>query len=164
MYEVINYSKDFIWENIKMIDYKSVDDDTLETFYNVTRQNLVEASKEDDIGFDLRYFECGKHGFTTLEKHEHAHIVMVIRGVGKIVVGKKVYDVKPFDLVIIPPWEPHQLINNDVEPFGFLCTVNGIRDKFKLLNKDEIDSLKENKETLGVIKVPESYYSSLESL
>lgn len=157
MSEIFNEFNNFKWNNIKMIDYKPENDSATQTFYNVTRQNIVESSSNEDIGFDVRYFECGIGGYTTLEKHGHAHIVMNVRGKGRIVVGLKVYDVKPMDLVIIPSGTPHQLINTGDEPYGFICTVNGIRDKFKLLNKTELDELKLCSDTQNVIRVPEGY-------
>lgn len=156
MKEVFNQFNDYTWNNIKMIDYKPAGaDDSDLTFFNVTRQNIVETDAE--IGFDVRYFECGRDGYSTLEKHEHVHVVVILRGQGKVVVGKKVYSVHPFDLIVISSWAPHQLINTGEEPFGFLCTVNGKRDKFQLLSEQEIQDLMECEETKAVIKGPESY-------
>ncbi len=157
MKEIFNTCKDFRWENIQTIDYKPVEGDSVPTFFNVVRQNIVKTDAQ--IGFDVRYFECGEDGFTTLEKHEHVHVVVALRGKGKIIVDKNVYAVQPFDLVVIPSWAAHQLINTGKEPFGFLCTVNGVRDKFRLLSAEELDALKISPEVRDAMRVPDGYGS-----
>lgn len=146
--------RDFKWDNVKMINYKPENGPT--TFFNVTRQNIVEANEE--IGFDVRYFECGPGGYTTLEKHSHVHVVMALRGQGNIIVGQEIIEAKPFDLVIINAWTPHQLINTGNEPFGFICSVNGQRDKFQLLKKDEIDELERDNKFKETVRIPDKYF------
>lgn len=146
--------ENFKWNEVEMIDYKPGNGQT--TFYNVTRQNIVETN--EDIGFDVRYFECGQGGYTTLEKHEHVHVVMVLRGQGKIIVEHEVIDAKPYDFVIIPSWAPHQLINTGDKPFGFVCSVNGQRDKFQLLTKDEIDELMKDGMFKHTAQIPKKYF------
>ncbi len=141
MAEVFNKFKDFRWDNIELINYKSVGKRETASFKNVKRQNIVKSSFE--IGFDMRYFECDIGGYTSLERHEHVHVVMMLRGKGKILVGEKVYDVEPYDLVVIPSLAAHQLVNTGDEPFGFVCTVNGGRDKPTLLSDEEVQKLRE---------------------
>ncbi|MBI4684728.1 MAG: cupin domain-containing protein [Nitrospirae bacterium] len=65
--------------------------------------------------------------------HRHEHVVICIRGKGKAVVGKKIYEVKPFDMLYFSPHTPHQLKNPFKKPFGFLCIVNAKRDRPKIL-------------------------------
>jgi mannose-6-phosphate isomerase-like protein (cupin superfamily) len=69
-----------------------------------------------------------KDGYSTLERHEHAHAVMILRGRGQCMVGDEVRDVKQFDLITIPGWTWHQFRANGGEAFGFLCMVNSTRD------------------------------------
>ena len=146
---------DFEWESVPKIAYKEQGCNT--TFYKVDRQNII--SSKDGVDFDVRYFECGRGGYTTLEKHQHTHIVMVARGHGKVIIGENIYDAYPFDYFIIPGWHPHQLINTQDEPFGFFCSVNSKRDKFVLLTKEEMDRLSENKEIRDNIKITEDYFA-----
>ena len=145
----------FTWESVSTIDYKQGDIGST-TFYNVTRQNII--SSKDGVDFEVRYFECGPEGFSTLEKHQHAHIVLIARGCGKVIIGNNIYDASPFDCLIISEGMPHQLINMTDEPFGFFCTVNSRRDKFKLLTKEETEQLKKNSEIERFIKIPERYF------
>lgn len=146
---------DFNWEGITKIDYKPSGDGPV-TFNETTRQNLVEKGANTD--FHLRYFECAKDGFSTLEKHEHVHVVVIARGKGKVIVNNDIYDVSSMDLVVVPQNAYHQLINMGDEPFGFFCTVDATRDKFSILSNEEINSLKENPEIAKYIKVPDKYF------
>ncbi len=148
---------DFIWEGVDRIDYKPKVGSGENTFKNVIRQNLI--AHDEDIDFDIRYFECAREGFTTLEKHEHVHAVIIVRGSGKVVVGNRVITPKLFDLIKIPAWTPHQLINIGDEPFGFFCTVNGIRDKFTLLSRLEVEELQKDPELREAVRLPEGYFN-----
>ena len=55
--------------------------------------------------------------------------MICVRGQGTALVGAEVHALRPFDLVRSGPWEPHRWVNAGDEPFGFLCTVDGERDK-----------------------------------
>ncbi len=54
----------------------------------MTRQVLFD---DPSMATQLRYFEVAPGGWTTLERHEHVHNVMVIRGKGRCLVGDKVW-------------------------------------------------------------------------
>ena len=144
--------ENFRWQGVEPISYK----DGTPTFQGVTRQNII--SRVEGVDFEVRYFECEHEGFTTLEKHEHVHIVIIARGSGKVVIGQRHYNALPLDFFIIPSWMPHQLINAGDEPFGFFCSVNARRDKFCLLSKEEIAALRQNEEISRIIRVPEHYF------
>lgn len=148
--------RDYVWDGVELIGYKPAQGNA-DTFKNVSRQNIF--MHDEDMDFDSRYFECGKDGFTTLEKHEHVHVVVVMRGKGKVIVGQKVHDVSDHDLIVIPSWAEHQLINTGDEPFGFICTVNAKRDPFGLLTRDEMDELLKNEEIKNCAKVPAGYFN-----
>jgi quercetin dioxygenase-like cupin family protein len=79
----------------------------------------------------VRYFEVEPGGFTTWEKHEHEHVVIVQRGRGHAVVGTQAHAVGPGDIVYVSPSDPHQFRcpAKAAEPFGFLCLVNAERDR-----------------------------------
>lgn len=146
----------FEWDGVEKIDYKRTDGEGPVTFNRVTRQNLV--TEEAATDFHLRYFECAVDGFSTLEKHNHEHVIIIARGRGKIIVNDEIFDVKPMDMVVTPPYAKHQLINDGNEPFGFFCTVDAERDKFQLLTKEEIENLKANPNIASFLKVPDRYF------
>ena len=87
---------------------------------------------EDSLACELRYFEMDAGGYSTLERHEHAHAVMILRGQGECLVGTEVRTVKQFDLVSIPVLAWHQFRATADEPLGFLCMVNVMRDRPQL--------------------------------
>jgi quercetin dioxygenase-like cupin family protein len=84
--------------------------------------------------FHVRYFEIAPGGFTSLEKHRHEHVILVLRGGGQVQLGGETQDVGYGDTVYVAPQEPHQFRNPSTsEPFGFLCIVDAERDRPVLL-------------------------------
>jgi quercetin dioxygenase-like cupin family protein len=107
-------------------------------FKDISRQVLFH---QDDLGCELRYFEMDAGGYSTLERHEHAHAVMILRGRGECLVGSEVRPVKQFDLVSIPSLAWHQFRATSGEPLGFLCMVNVLRDRPQLPAAEELETL-----------------------
>jgi quercetin dioxygenase-like cupin family protein len=107
----------------------------------IARHTLVRGS------FEVRYFEVAAGGFSSLEKHAHEHAVICVRGTGRALVGGAVHELRPFDLVRSAPWEPHRWVNAGDEPFGFLCTVDGGRDKPAPLCDEEWEALRSSAST-----------------
>jgi quercetin dioxygenase-like cupin family protein len=98
-------------------------------------------------GFETRYFELEPGGYSSLEKHRHVHFVVALRGSGRALVGERVYELAPFDAVYVPPLAPHRWLNAGSEPFGFLCTVDGERDRPVALDDDEWERLRADPNT-----------------
>jgi gentisate 1,2-dioxygenase len=113
----------FRWEGLDLLDYKEEDG----TFRSVSRQTLTDA--EHGQATSLRYFEVGAGGHTTLEKHEHTHVVIPIRGSGSALIGSTVVQLALHDLVFVPSWGWHQFRAADDQPLGFLCAVTSDRDR-----------------------------------
>jgi quercetin dioxygenase-like cupin family protein len=126
----------FRWEAVAHQPYKQ---DGSAPFKDISRQVLFH---EDTLGCELRYFEMDAGGYSTLERHEHAHAVMILRGEGECLVGDQVRPVGQFDLVSIPAWQWHQFRATKGEPLGFLCMVNVQRDRPQLPTDDELLRLK----------------------
>ncbi len=117
----------FSWEGVPAQAYKPAVDSAL-AWEGVVRHVLLGAAGEP-VAFHLRYFEIVPGGFSSLERHTHAHAVLVLRGRGRVRVGGETFEVRPFDMVYVPPGEAHQFQNADPqEPFGFLCSVDAQRD------------------------------------
>ena len=93
---------DYRWDEVACLPYK---EDGTAPFKAISRQVLF---AEPRLGCELRYFEMAAGGYSTLERHEHMHAVMILRGHGRCLVGEDVRAVKPFDLVTIPSWTWHQ--------------------------------------------------------
>jgi quercetin dioxygenase-like cupin family protein len=131
-------TEDFRWEGVAHQPYKQ---DGSAPFKDISRQVLFH---EDSLGCELRYFEMDAGGYSTLERHEHAHAVMILRGSGDCLVGDEVRPVKQFDLVSIPAWHWHQFRATHGEPLGFLCMVNVVRDRPQLPTEDELARLNDH--------------------
>lgn len=115
------------WEGIETFAYK----DTPGSFEFVTRKELNRGS---DTRFDVRYFEVGPGGYTSFERHDHEHLVVVIRGKGTVRLGDEFTDVDLNDLVRVPGQTPHQFRCRGEEPFGILCVVDRERDRPVLMD------------------------------
>jgi quercetin dioxygenase-like cupin family protein len=128
----------FRWEAVAHQPYKQ---DGSAPFRDISRQVLFH---EDDLGCELRYFEMDAGGYSTLERHEHAHAVMILRGRGECLLGTEVRPVKQFDLVSIPSLTWHQFRATDGQPLGFLCMVNAVRDRPQLPSAKDLAGLRDN--------------------
>lgn len=126
----------FRWDDVAYLPYKQ---DGSAPFKDISRQVLFQ---ESTMGCELRYFEMDATGYSTLERHEHAHAVMILRGEGTCLLGTEVRPVKPLDLVTIPAWTWHQFRADGQAPMGFLCMVNQARDKPVLPTEAELAAMK----------------------
>lgn len=73
--------------------------------------------------FAVRYFEVEPGGQTILDRHFHDHGVFILRGEGKVKLGKDWHQVHTGDVVYIPSNEEHQLVNVGTTIFAFLCVI-----------------------------------------
>ncbi len=124
------YKGNFTWQGVKSEKYKTDRTD----WKNIVRKVLI-GSHNASTKFHLRYFEIAPGGYSSFEKHKHEHVVIGIRGKGKVLCDKKNYQLNLLDTLYIAPDTPHQLSNPFKKPFGFLCIVNARRDKPKILTK-----------------------------
>jgi quercetin dioxygenase-like cupin family protein len=111
----------FRWDGITVSPYKADGGH----FAGITRQLLFDGG--DGLDCQLRYFEIAPGGYSSLERHHHAHAIMAIRGPGRAFVGNRIMDLAAYDLVRVPPLTWHQF-RAGAAPFGFLCMVDCARD------------------------------------
>ena len=130
-------AKDFRWEAVEVLPYKE-DDRAL--FRAITRQVLFCDQAQES---ELRYFEVAPGGFSTLERHEHTHNVLILRGRGHCLIGREVRRLATHDLVAVPPMTWHQFRATTDEPLGFLCMVNTARDKPQLPSAEDVKNLEQ---------------------
>jgi quercetin dioxygenase-like cupin family protein len=129
-------SDDFRWEGVDRLAYK---EEGAAPFKDITRQTLFSGT---DMAGELRYFEMAAGGYSTLERHEHVHAVMILRGEGHCLVGDEVRKVGPRDLVTIPPKTWHQFRATEGAPMGFLCMVDAKRDRPQLPAGEDLARLR----------------------
>lgn len=124
--KVLEFLAGFEWAGVPLEPYKK---DTAD-YKGITRRELI-GKRGESPRFHVRYFEIDPGGYSTLEKHEHEHVVIGMRGRGEAQTGCYIYEVGFGDVVYVAPMDPHQLRcpEGASEPFGFLCIVNAERDR-----------------------------------
>ncbi len=128
--------RDFRWEGVEARLYK---EEPGASFRAISRHALFDDAA---LGCELRYFEMAPGGHSSLERHEHTHAVMILRGRGHCLLGTAVHRVAAFDLLTIPAWTWHQFRATEGAAFGFLCMVNRNRDRPSLPNAEELAVLR----------------------
>lgn len=118
------FKSDYSWSGVQPEPYKLPSDD-----WAAVVRHVIVGHRGEETKFHVRYFEIAPGGSTSLEKHQHAHVVIGIRGKGQIRAGTAVYELNFLDTLYIAPNTPHQLINETDEPFGFFCLVDAERDR-----------------------------------
>src|SRR5262245_43458097 len=131
-------AKGYRWEGVEELPYK---EDGGALFKAITRQEMC---ADRPVGGELRYFERAAGGFSTLERHEHMHAVLILRGRGHCLVGEEVSAFETRDLVTVPAMTWHQFRATRGEPLGFLCMVNAARDKPQLPSPEDLAKLERN--------------------
>ena len=124
------------WEGVTLMPYK---EEGTAPFKSITRQVLFH---DPDLKCELRYFEVAPGGYSTLERHEHVHATLILRGAADVMVGTEVRRANTFDLVHIPAMTWHQFRTVGNEPMGFLCMVNAERDRPQLPNDDDLREMR----------------------
>ncbi len=134
------------WDGVECRPYK---EDARALFKAVTRQVLFADPR---LAGELRYFEVAPGGFSTLERHEHMHAVVILRGRGHCLVGREVRAVEMRDLVTVPPWTWHQFRATTGEPLGFLCMVDAVRDKPLLPTPEDLAALEADPDVAAFLR------------
>jgi quercetin dioxygenase-like cupin family protein len=124
------------WDGVVEHAYK---EDGSAPFKAITRQTLFGDPR---LACELRYFEIAPGGYSTLERHNHVHAVVILRGHGMCLVGQTVRPVRSQDLVSIPPMAWHQFRAAADTALGFLCMVDHARDRPQLPNEEELTVLR----------------------
>jgi quercetin dioxygenase-like cupin family protein len=127
---------DFCWQDVDRLRYKQ---EGSAPFKNITRQVLF---SQPDQSCELRYFEVAPGGYSTLERHEHTHAVLILRGHGTVRIGADVFPVSERDLVTVDPLTWHQFSAAADGALGFLCLVSKERDKPQLPTTEQGAALK----------------------
>ncbi len=135
---VTKFKDGYRWEDVDVLVYKKEGE---APFDGITRQVLHHDS---NLACEMRFFDIEEGGYSTLERHEHVHGVMILRGKGECLVGDEVLRVSQNDLVTIPPMTWHQFRANAGQPLGFLCMVNVDRDKPQLPEDADLAMLRAN--------------------
>ena len=135
------------WNELPLLAYKEEGTH----FKSITRQTLF--GEEQGLCSQWRYFEIAPGGHSTLERHRHVHGVMILRGRGKALVGKRVLRVKTLDLLYVPTLTWHQFRPTGKEPLGFLCLVNCERDRPERPDPKSLAQIRRQRDAAKFIRV-----------
>ena len=125
----------YTWSAVECEAYKQGQEAGRE-WKSIIRQVLV-GKQAEKTGFHLRYFEIEPGGYSSLEKHAHAHVVIAVRGQGRVVLNDQAWEMQALDTVYVAPWTPHQFLAGGDEPFGFFCIVDAQRDRPQAVSQQE---------------------------
>ena len=126
------------WEGVEPTRYS----DRPALFRDVVRHTLLGRGEADPgLPFEVRCFELAPGGYSSLERHEHPHAVLVLSGHGDVILGQRVEPVAPWDAVCVAPGELHQFHASRGEPLLFLCVVPRHRDRPRAATPAEIRAL-----------------------
>lgn len=141
----------FRWEGVEERDYKESEGTRRGMGWRGLIRHTLVPGGSVAAGFEQRYFELEPGGYSSLEKHEHAHVVVTLRGRGRVLVGDRVVELGPMELLEIPPLAAHRWVNAGEEPWGFLCTVDARRDRPQPLGDAEWEALKADPATAAFV-------------
>ncbi len=145
---LLRHLQGFRWDETSLLSYR---EEPGTHFKNITRQILFDGG-QSDLPIQLRYFEIQAGGYSTLEKHLHTHLVMIIRGEGHVLDGDQIYRVQEQDLIVIESGVFHQFCATGNTPLGFLCLVNLERDRPILPTDEEWEELCKNSQIAEFIR------------
>jgi S-methyl-1-thioxylulose 5-phosphate methylthiotransferase len=148
MSDHVRQTEPFRWEGVEVRPYTS---DGGNHFSGVTRQLLFEGG--GGLACDLRYFEVAPGGWSSLERHHHAHAVMIVRGGGRVLVGDEIVEAGIHDLVRVPSLTWHQFQADAGAPLGFLCMVDCERDRPERPDDAALAALRRDPAIAAFIKV-----------
>ncbi|MCA0434062.1 MAG: cupin domain-containing protein [Proteobacteria bacterium] len=143
--KLVRHFSDFGWEGVDVLAYKEGG-----PYKDVTRQILFDGVEK--LPAQWRYFEVKPGGHSTLERHEHLHNVLILRGRGQCLVDGKIHDIGEHDLIHVPSLSWHQFRAAADAPLGFLCLVNVERDRPQLPTADDLAQLGKDAKVAGFIR------------
>jgi len=126
------------WPELPLKDYPA----TGTRSRGMTKQVLFDSNAY--LSSELRYFEADPAGYSALERHDHVHAVVILRGSGHVLMGNRIEPVSKYDVLYIPPRTWHQFYAAPETHLGFLCLVEGERDRPLRPTPEEIEELRRN--------------------
>ncbi len=143
---ITRHNGDFTWDNVSVLAYQ----ENGTNFKSITRQVLFDGL--GNLPCQLRYFEVQPEGYSSLEYHEHVHLVLILRGKGEVFLGDTIHSIEQNDVITVPPNTWHQFKASRGDHLGFLCLVNVERDKSKLPTAEDLAKLQQDPNVAAFIR------------
>ena len=84
---------------------------------------LIDDEHDGAPVYKLRMIELEPGGRSPDHSHPYEHENFVVEGVGQVMVDGEWFDLKPGDVVLVPPGVRHQYRNAGRGVFKFLCGI-----------------------------------------
>ncbi len=84
---------------------------------------LINDENDGAPFYNLRMIEIESGGNTPDHSHPYEHENFVVDGNGQVMIEGDYFDLKPGDVVLVPPDARHQFKNTGSKVFKFLCGV-----------------------------------------
>ena len=89
----------------------------------VTIRWVIDEDKDGAPTYSLRVIEVAPGGHTPNHIHPFEHENFIMEGKGKVQIDGEWFEVRPGDVVFVPPDSQHTYVNVGDEPFKFLCGI-----------------------------------------
>jgi quercetin dioxygenase-like cupin family protein len=96
-----------------------------------TIRTIIDEEHDGAPVFSLRVIEVAPGGHTPDHTHPFEHENYILEGTGRVRIEESWHDLRPGDVVFVPPGIPHTYQNAGDEPFRFICgiPVKGLQQK-----------------------------------
>lgn len=84
---------------------------------------LIDDEHDGAPVYKLRMIEIEKGGNSPHHSHPYEHENFIVEGNGKVKINDEWFDLKPGDVVFVPPGVQHQYRNAGDTTFKFLCGI-----------------------------------------
>jgi quercetin dioxygenase-like cupin family protein len=71
----------------------------------------------------MRYFQIMPGGKIFPHHHPWEHEIFIVKGEGKLRIGRRWYSVSEGTFIFIPPNVEHEYVNSSDQPFEFICVI-----------------------------------------
>lgn len=84
---------------------------------------LIDDERDGAPVYKLRMIEIAKGGNSPHHSHPYEHENFVVEGKGRVLIDEEWFDLRPGDVVFVPPGVKHQYRNSGDSTFKFLCGI-----------------------------------------
>ena len=84
---------------------------------------LIDDEKDGAPVYKLRMIEIAAGGHSPFHSHPYEHENFVVEGKGQVLINEEWFELKPGDVVLVPPGVEHQYRNAGDKIFKFLCGI-----------------------------------------
>ena len=116
---------------MKIFHYDSVEAQDAEGKSSKVRVRWLITQEMGAENFAMRLFEVESGGYTPFHIHDWEHEVFILEGSGVVVGGDEERLFRSGDVVLIPPNEKHQFMNNGKGLVKILCLIPNKKDSQK---------------------------------